>query len=117
MQITIWSVNYIKLKYLIWTLFACGWIYFVLGSFAINHFDLFGLRQVLLYWKGALVVLYEKKLSRSWREVFSEPEMSKGNGAQRIGRGSRKKVILTTKQPGSFSQLFPPTLFPIPFRN
>ncbi len=52
MQITIWSVNNIGLKYLIWGLFCCGWIYFVLATFAINHFDLFGLRQVYLYWKG-----------------------------------------------------------------
>ncbi|MEM1393966.1 MAG: NnrU family protein [Cyanobacteria bacterium P01_H01_bin.150] len=52
MQITIWSVNNIGLKYLIWLLFVCGWIYFFLSTFAINHFDLFGLRQVYLYWKG-----------------------------------------------------------------
>lgn len=50
-QIIIWSVDNIQLKYLIWGLQSCGWIYFILATFAINHFDLFGLRQVYFYWK------------------------------------------------------------------
>ena len=33
------------LAWLMWSVFAFGWIYLLAASFAINHFDLFGLRQ------------------------------------------------------------------------
>ena len=36
----------------IYSLFAIGWAILFLASFQINHFDLFGLRQVWLYFKG-----------------------------------------------------------------
>ncbi len=49
---TIWSVEQPVVKYLIWGLFGTGWIYMVLATFAIDHFELFGLRQVYLYWQG-----------------------------------------------------------------
>ncbi len=49
---TIWSVEQPVVKYLIWGLFGIGWIYLILATFAIDHFELFGLRQVYLYWKG-----------------------------------------------------------------
>ena len=48
----IWSVKHPLLKYVVWGIFSFGWIYLVLATFAINHFELFGLRQVYLYWKG-----------------------------------------------------------------
>jgi protein-S-isoprenylcysteine O-methyltransferase Ste14 len=76
MQITIWSVNNIKLKYLIWTLFGCGWIYFVLASFAINHFDLFGLRQVFLYWKGETPT--ELPFNKRWMYNFNRHPIQTG---------------------------------------
>ena len=76
MQITIWSVNNIKLKYLIWTLFGCGWIYFVIASFAINHFDLFGLRQVYLYWKGGTYT--EFPFMKRWMYNFNRHPIQTG---------------------------------------
>ena len=36
----------------IYTVFAFGWAVLFLASFQINHFDLFGLRQVWLYFRG-----------------------------------------------------------------
>ena len=76
MQITIWSVNNIGLKYLIWGIFGCGWIYFVLASFAINHFDLFGLRQVYLYWKGE--TYQEFPFMKRWMYNFNRHPIQTG---------------------------------------
>lgn len=76
MQITIWSVNNTAIKYLIWGLFGCGWIYFVLASFAINHFDLFGLRQVFLYWKGE--TYEELPFNKRWMYNFNRHPIQTG---------------------------------------
>ena len=50
----IWSVTNPKAAALIWTIFAFGWIYLLASTFAINHFDLFGLRQVYLNFKSQI---------------------------------------------------------------
>jgi protein-S-isoprenylcysteine O-methyltransferase Ste14 len=36
----------------LWVLFGLGWATVLFGTFMINHFDLFGLRQVYLAWRG-----------------------------------------------------------------
>jgi len=48
----IWEVNNTFGVYLLWALFFLGWGMVLLSTFLINHFDLFGLRQVYLYQKG-----------------------------------------------------------------
>lgn len=35
----------------LWSLFCFSWVFLLGATFAINHFDLFGLRQVFLYYK------------------------------------------------------------------
>ena len=42
----IWSVTNPIAVAVLWTLFGFGWVYLLASTFAINHFDLFGLRQV-----------------------------------------------------------------------
>lgn len=42
----IWQVDTKSLTYLIWLIFLFGWAFLFAATFAINHFDLFGLRQV-----------------------------------------------------------------------
>ncbi len=44
----IWEVQGAAGTYALWALFALGWLIVLLSTFMINHFDLFGLRQVYL---------------------------------------------------------------------
>jgi len=46
--IQIWSVEHAGARLALWTLFAVGWGTVLVVTFLINHFDLFGLRQVWL---------------------------------------------------------------------
>lgn len=48
----IWSVQNEAARYVLWALFFLGWATVLVGTFLINHFDLFGLRQVYLYQRG-----------------------------------------------------------------
>ncbi len=52
MTATIWHVESAIGRIACWTLFASGWGLVLYTSFLINHFDLFGLRQVWLDWRG-----------------------------------------------------------------
>ena len=49
---TIWNVENGILRIVLYSLFAFGWLTVLVTSFLINHFDLFGLRQVWLYLRG-----------------------------------------------------------------
>jgi protein-S-isoprenylcysteine O-methyltransferase Ste14 len=42
----VWDVHGVVGRALVWTLFAAGWLLVPLASLMINHFDLFGTRQV-----------------------------------------------------------------------
>jgi protein-S-isoprenylcysteine O-methyltransferase Ste14 len=44
--IEIWSVENAVVRAALWTLFVAGWMIVLAMTFYINHFDLFGLRQV-----------------------------------------------------------------------
>jgi methanethiol S-methyltransferase len=46
--IEIWTIQNAAARAAIWTLFAAGWATVLIVTFLINHFDLFGLRQVWL---------------------------------------------------------------------
>ena len=48
----IWSVTNPAARAILLALFGCGWGLVLLATFLINHFDLFGLRQVWLYLRG-----------------------------------------------------------------
>lgn len=49
---TVWHVESEPGRVLLWTLFGLGWVIVLVSTFLINHFDLFGLRQVWLHWKA-----------------------------------------------------------------
>jgi protein-S-isoprenylcysteine O-methyltransferase Ste14 len=44
----VWEVEETLARGAVWAVFALGWILVLLATFMINHFDLFGLRQVWL---------------------------------------------------------------------
>jgi protein-S-isoprenylcysteine O-methyltransferase Ste14 len=48
----IWRIEHAAGRLLLYSLFACGWLLVLVSTFLINHFDLFGLRQVYLYLRG-----------------------------------------------------------------
>jgi protein-S-isoprenylcysteine O-methyltransferase Ste14 len=47
----IWNVENEVGRALLWSGFAFGWLLVLISTFLINHFDLFGLRQVWLYFR------------------------------------------------------------------
>jgi len=48
----IWSVEHPAGRVILWALFALGWLLVLTSTFLINHFDLFGLRQIYLHLTG-----------------------------------------------------------------
>ena len=48
----IWEVTNPLGRTILWALFLVGWFIVLLSTFLINHFDLFGLRQVYIYMRG-----------------------------------------------------------------
>ena len=48
----VWSVDNLYGRGVITALYAMGWLVVLISTFQINHFDLFGLRQVWFYLKG-----------------------------------------------------------------
>ncbi len=51
-NIVIWDVQNSTARAVLWTLFVAGWLLVPVVSLLINHFDLFGTRQVWLYLRG-----------------------------------------------------------------
>jgi protein-S-isoprenylcysteine O-methyltransferase Ste14 len=60
----LWDLQNAALQYVMWAIFLLGWGMVLLSTFMINHFDLFGLRQVYLYAKS------EEYTHLTFKEVF-----------------------------------------------
>ncbi|MBW0015581.1 methanethiol S-methyltransferase [Mycobacterium sp.] len=52
MPAVLWDVRLTGARMVVWALFWLGWAIVLASTFMINHFDLFGLRQVYLAWRG-----------------------------------------------------------------
>jgi protein-S-isoprenylcysteine O-methyltransferase Ste14 len=53
MTSVVWSVENAAGRYALLALFWAGWLLVLVSTFVINHFDLFGLRQVYIYQRGS----------------------------------------------------------------
>jgi len=49
---TVWNIGNPAIRMLMYLLFGLGFLIVLIATFLINHFDLFGLRQVYLAWRG-----------------------------------------------------------------
>ena len=65
----IWTVDYQPARCALHTLYLIGWGILVGSTFALNHFDLFGLRQVWLYFRGSSYEALEFKTPGPYRFV------------------------------------------------
>jgi len=52
MDHVVWNAQHPLLRGLLWSLFAIGWLLVPIVTLLINHFDLFGTRQVWLHFRG-----------------------------------------------------------------
>lgn len=66
---TVWQVESAFGQYVLYGLFALGWLLVFWSSFLINHFDLFGLRQVYLHMKGKRYTPVQLKIVSLYRIV------------------------------------------------
>jgi protein-S-isoprenylcysteine O-methyltransferase Ste14 len=48
----VWEIQHPMAVAILWGLFGLGWVIVLISTFIIDHFDLFGLRQVFLYAAG-----------------------------------------------------------------
>ena len=69
MPTVIWDVTWQPGRVGLWILFALGWVTVLLSTLMINHFDLFGLRQVYLAWRGRPYTNLEFRTSLLYRLV------------------------------------------------
>jgi methanethiol S-methyltransferase len=51
MPSVIWDVTWPAGRAALWAMYAFGWVFALTATLLINHFDLFGLRQVYLAWR------------------------------------------------------------------
>lgn len=87
----VWSVQNSAGRAILYGLFAAGWGLVLYSSLLINHFDLFGLRQVILYFRGTEYHHPGFVMPRLYRVVrnplmlgfliafWSTPDMSRGH--------------------------------------
>ncbi len=87
---TVWQVDNSAGRAVLWLLFWAGWGIVLFSSFLIDHFELFGLKQVWLHWTGrepANAPFSERSLYRWMRHplmfgfilaFWSAPVMSQG---------------------------------------
>jgi len=64
-----WNVSNTGARTLLYAAYGLGWFLVLYSSFLINHFDLFGLRQVFLYFKGKAYAPIQMKVVSLYRLV------------------------------------------------
>ena len=63
----IWEIENAAGAYPLWAFWAIGWVIMLFSTFLIDHFDLFGLRQVYLYGRGTPYTQVQFKMRSLYR--------------------------------------------------
>lgn len=66
---SIWTIENAVVQSLLYGLYGAGWLLVLASTFLINHFDLFGLRQVWLNYKGVEYIPLEFKIVGAYKIV------------------------------------------------
>ena len=92
MPTVIWDVQVPAARAVLWVLFWLGWAIALLATFLINHFDLFGLRQVYLASRQKPYTSVEFRVRLLYRAGASPADARDGHrvlgGADHDGRAS-----------------------------
>lgn len=87
----VWQIDAPVLRDLFHALFWLGWLTVLVSTFLIDHFELFGVRQVVLHWRGGEPGSFEFRMPALYRVVrhpimlgfiiafWSAPVMSRGH--------------------------------------
>ncbi|MDP6467952.1 MAG: isoprenylcysteine carboxylmethyltransferase family protein [Pirellulaceae bacterium] len=65
----VWNLENSMARTVVYVLFACGWLTVLYSTLLIDHFDLFGLRQVWLYFTGTPYTELEFRTPSLYRYV------------------------------------------------
>lgn len=88
---TVWSVTQPVISATLWAIFGFGWFIVLISTFLIDHFDLFGLRQVYLHFTGQAYTPISFQTPSLYRYVrhplivgfliafWATPEMTRGH--------------------------------------
>jgi methanethiol S-methyltransferase len=68
-QPVVWSVSHPAAVIAIWVAFALGWAVLLISTFLINHFELFGLRQVFAHARGRPIAAQQFRTPGFYRHV------------------------------------------------
>jgi protein-S-isoprenylcysteine O-methyltransferase Ste14 len=74
MTATVWHVDHAAGRAVLYGVAAGGWLLVLYSTFLIDHFDLFGLRQVILYWRR-IPYTHHPFVERSLYRVVQHPLM------------------------------------------
>lgn len=75
LPLTIWHVDHDALRIALYCLSMLGWLLVLTGTFMINHFDLFGLKQVWQYCRGTRDHCEQPFVTRAFYRIVRHPLM------------------------------------------
>ncbi|UGB37779.1 methanethiol S-methyltransferase [Frateuria soli] len=75
LPLPIWQVDYEPARWALYALAAIGWLLVLTGTFVIDHFDLFGLRQVWSYARGRGPEADAPFVTRAYYRIVRHPLM------------------------------------------
>lgn len=75
LPVQIWQMNDPLVRWVLYAVSACGWLLMFLSTFLINHFELFGLRQVWVHARGRRPLPDTPFVVRAFYRIVRHPLM------------------------------------------